>query len=93
LTNESFLQNETGLPIKDGPLLIVHKDNMFFKKIKRITISFFNKGKLISLGLFFCFFVDFTIYVISTNLCWVVLMASNANLVTVRNLHFSEIEA
>jgi hypothetical protein len=32
LTNGSFLQNETGLPIKGRPLLIVTRITPFFKK-------------------------------------------------------------
>ena len=38
-------------------------------------ISFFNKGELISLGLPFCIFVDFTIYVIGIDQPLVVFMA------------------
>jgi len=32
LTNESFLQNETGPPIKNGPLLIVETIRCCWKK-------------------------------------------------------------
>jgi len=35
LTNGSFLQNETGPPIKDGPLLITPSIFPFFVKIKQ----------------------------------------------------------
>ncbi len=41
LTNRSFLQNETGTPIKDAPLLIVRYYSRFQKKIKRIIRLFY----------------------------------------------------
>jgi hypothetical protein len=41
LTNGTFLQNETGPPIKNGPLLIILIIISFFKKIKMFIQSFF----------------------------------------------------
>jgi hypothetical protein len=40
-----------------------------------VVISFFNRGKFISLGLIFCIFVTNTIYVINKSWLQVVLMA------------------
>jgi hypothetical protein len=54
-------------------------DNCYVSKILTVSsepvISFFNKGKLILLGLPFCIFVTNTIYVISMNLILVVVLA------------------
>jgi hypothetical protein len=49
---------------------------LIFETDSEPVISFFNKGKSFSPGLPFCFFVDFTIYVIGVDQTWVALMAN-----------------
>ena len=49
---------------------------LIFETDSESVISFFNKGKSSSPGLPFCFFVNFTIYVIGVDKPWVALMAN-----------------
>jgi hypothetical protein len=50
-----------------------------FLELKIVVISFFQKGKFISLDLPFCFFVDFAIYVMEIEMLEPVVLARYRN--------------